>query len=177
MSGGFATIGHSSRPPEVVIGMLRDAGIQLLVDVRSYPRSRTHPAFNEDCFAEALAAHQIGYRHMRALGGRRGKHRGVDEQLNAFWQESAFHNYADYAIGPEFQGAFQELVREGCRQPLAIMCAEAVWWRCHRRIISDYLLLHGHAVRHLMAPGREEAAEPTAAAQLRADGSIIYPQA
>lgn len=175
MSGGFATIGHSNRPPQMVIDMLREAGIRLLVDVRSFPKSRSNPDFNDDRFPQRLAEHQIGYRHMLALGGRRRKQPEIDDGLNAFWRVRSFHNYADYALGSEFQGALRELVQLGREQPLAMMCSEAVWWRCHRRIITDYLLLHGHEVRHLMAPGRIDPARPSEGARLREDGAVIYP--
>lgn len=175
MKCSFSTIGHSNRAPETIIGMLKDAGVQLLVDVRAFPKSRSNPAFNEDPFAAMLADHQIGYRHMRALGGRRAKQPDIDERLNGYWKVHGFHNYADYALKAPFQEAFGDLLKIGGARPLAIMCAEAVWWRCHRRIITDYLLLHGHEVRHLMTPGRVEMARPTEAACLRGDGTVIYP--
>ncbi|WP_417722888.1 DUF488 family protein [Salipiger sp.] len=175
MSGGFATIGHSNRPPETVIDMLREAGVRQLVDVRSFPKSRSNPDFNDDRFPDRLAAHQIGYRHILALGGRRPRQPDVQDHVNAFWRVRSFHNYADYALGPDFQQALDELEQMGRAQPLAMMCSEAVWWRCHRRIIADYLLLHGHAVRHLMAPGRVDPAHPTEGARLREDGRVVYP--
>src|SRR5690625_4961828 len=126
--------------------MLRAARIALLVDVRSFPRSRSNPHFNYDRLPASLAPLQIGYRHCGALGGRRPKQPEVDETLNAFWRVQAFHNYADYALGPEFGAALEEVIRLGRERRLALMCAEALWWRCHRRIITDYLLLRGHAV-------------------------------
>lgn len=176
MSVGFATIGHSNRSAEMVIDMLRDADIGLLVDVRSFPKSRSFPEFNDDRFPDRLAEYQIDYQHMLALGGRRPKQPDVDESLNAFWKVRSFHNYADYALGAAYRQAFDQLLELGGERSLAIMCSEAVWWRCHRRIITDYLLLHGHKVRHLMAPGRVEDARPTEAACLREDGAVIYPQ-
>ncbi|SDY86141.1 DUF488 family protein [Citreimonas salinaria] len=175
VSGGFATIGHSNRSPQTVIDMLRDAGVRQLIDVRSFPRSRSNPDFNEDRFPERLAEHQIGYRHMLALGGRRPKQPDVDDDLNSFWRVRSFHNYADYALGSDFQNAFSELLTLGRAETLALMCSEAVWWRCHRRIITDWLLLHGQEVRHLMAPGRTQLAQPSEGALLLDDGSVIYP--
>lgn len=175
MSGGFYTIGHSNRAPEVVIDMLREAQIGLLVDVRSFPKSRSNPDFNDDRFPDRLAEVQIGYRHMLALGGRRKKQPQVDDDVNDFWRVRSFHNYADYALGPEFQEAFAELLDMGQTQRVAMMCSEAVWWRCHRRIITDYLLLNGHEVQHLMAPGRIDPAKPSDGAERRPDGRVVYP--
>jgi len=174
MNAGFATIGHSNRSPETVIDMLREAEIRLLVDVRSFPKSRSNPDFNDDLFPQVLARHQIDYRHMLALGGRRPKQPDIDESLNAFWRVQSFHNYADYALCADFRDAFRRLVELGQDRSLAIMCSEAVWWRCHRRIITDYLLLHGYEVRHLMAPGRMDDARPTEVARLREDGTVVY---
>lgn len=176
MSGGFATIGHSNRTVEAVLEMLQEAGVRLLVDVRSFPRSRSNPAFNHEGFPARLAESQIGYEHMPALGGRRPKQPGADQALNDFWKVQSFHNYADYALGPQFQEALHRLLDMGGEQSLALMCSEAVWWRCHRRIITDYLLLHGREVRHLMAPGRIENAKLTETARLLGDGRVIYPR-
>ena len=175
MSGGFYTIGHSNRAPEVVIDMLREAQIGLLIDVRSFPKSRSNPDFNDDRFPDRRAEVQIGYRHMLALGGRRKKQPQVDDAVNDFWRVRSFHNYADYALGPEFQAAFAELLELGSKQRVAMMCSEAVWWRCHRRIITDYLLLNGHEVQHLMAPGRIDPAKPSEGAERQPDGRITYP--
>lgn len=176
MTGGFATMGHSNRSPETAVDMLREAGVRLLVDVRSFPKSRSNPDFNDDRFPQTLADHQIGYRHMPALGGRRPKQPGIDGDLNAFWRVRSFHNYADYALGADFRNAFDELVELGRNRSLAMMCSEAVWWRCHRRIITDWLLLHGHEVRHLMALGRIEPGRITEGARLREDGAVVYPR-
>lgn len=177
MAACFTTIGHSTRAMAEFIDMLRAADVRLLVDVRSYPRSRTNPAYNADRLQPVLADVQIGYRHCVALGGRRGRQKGVDEQVNAGWRVQSFHNYADYALGDAFGAAFDALVRLGAEQRLALMCAEAVWWRCHRRIITDYLLLNGHAVDHLLTPGRTEQAHPTEGVQRRPDGKLVYPPA
>lgn len=175
MAARFSTIGHSTRGLDEFLSMLRAAQVELLVDVRSFPRSRTNPVFNIDRLPADLAAVQIGYRHFPSLGGRRPRQKGVDETLNAFWRVQAFHNYADYALSPEFTAAFEDLLRLGRDSRPALMCSEAVWWRCHRRIITDYLLLNGHAVDHLMGPGQVEHATPTPGAVRRADGKIVYP--
>ncbi|RDE07775.1 DUF488 domain-containing protein [Pelagibacterium lacus] len=173
----FLTVGHSNRPLDELIGMLRDARIALLIDVRTFPQSRANPAFNIESLPNALANVQIGYRHCPALGGRRGKQPGVDEQTNAFWRVQSFHNYADYAMGKTFAAALRQLMKLGRDHRLALMCSEAVWWRCHRRIITDYLLMNGNEVDHLMSPGRCEPAKLTAGAVKASGGVITYPAA
>ncbi|HLV84587.1 MAG TPA: DUF488 domain-containing protein [Devosia sp.] len=155
--------------------MLRAAQVALLVDVRTFPRSRANPAFNIDLLPDDLARVQIAYRHCPVLGGRRPRQRDIDDSLNGMWRVQSFHNYADYALGDEFAAAFADLVELGRDRRLALMCSEAVWWRCHRRIITDYLLLNGHAVSHLMAPGRADSAAATPGAQRTAQGKVIYP--
>ena len=175
MVAQFTTIGHSTRSLHEFLDMLREAGVGLLVDVRSFPRSRTNPAFNIDRLPEDLALAQVDYRHYPDLGGRRSKQPGVDESLNAMWRVRSFHNYADYALGDKFAHALDEVVDLGRSRRLALMCSEAVWWRCHRRIIADYLLLSGHSVDHLMALGHIEHAMPTPGALQAANGKVIYP--
>jgi uncharacterized protein (DUF488 family) len=177
MVARFTTIGHSTRSLDEFLNMLRAAQVELLVDVRAFPRSRNNPTFNSDDLAFELARIQIGYRHFPELGGRRPKQSGVDPNLNALWRVQSFHNYADYAIGEIFAAAFDDVVRLGRDRRLALMCSEAVWWRCHRRIITDYLLLSGHDVDHLIAPARSEPATPTPGAQRTGQQKIIYPLA
>jgi len=155
--------------------MLRDARVSLLVDVRSFPRSRSNPDFNIESLPKELENVQIGYRHCPALGGRRGKQAGVDARINALWRVQSFHNYADYAMGDVFAAAFRQLIALGEEGRVALMCSEAVWWRCHRRIIADYLLADGHEVDHLMAPGRDEPARLTPGAVTTPDGKVTYP--
>lgn len=175
MSAQFVTIGHSNRSLNEFVDMLRAARVEMLIDVRAFPRSRSNPAYNIDRLPEDLANVQICYRHMPALGGRRPKQPGVDENINALWRVQSFHNYADYALSEEFATAFLDLVHLGRDYRLALMCSEAVWWRCHRRIITDHLLLNGYAVDHLMAADRIDHATPTPGAQKAAQGEIIYP--
>ncbi|HWI39546.1 MAG TPA: DUF488 domain-containing protein [Burkholderiales bacterium] len=171
---GYFTIGHSTHPAEEFIAMLRTAGVRFVADVRTMPRSRTNPQFNTDVLPAALADAQIGYEHIAALGGLRSRRRDVDPQVNGFWENKSFHNYADYAMGDAFQAGFQHLREIGRERPVAIMCAEAVWWRCHRRIIADYLLAAGEDVRHIMADGKIIEARMTNSAQREGD-VLAYP--
>lgn len=176
MVATFTTVGHSNRSLEEFLGMLREAQISLLVDVRSFPKSRSNPIFNIDRLPADLAKVQIGYLHCPALGGRRPKQSGVAERLNAMWRVQSFHNYADYALGETFGAALDTIIRLGSGRRLALMCSEAVWWRCHRRIIADYLLLNGHTVDHLMGLERTEEARPTPGAQRTEPGKVLYPR-
>ena len=175
MAAQFVTIGHSNRSLDEFLAMLRDARVGMVIDVRAFPRSRSNPDYNIDRLPDYLARAQIGYRHMPDLGGRRPKQPGVAESLNALWRVQSFHNYADYALGDAFAAAFHDLVSFGRSHRLALMCSEAVWWRCHRRIITDHLLLDGHGVDHLMAPGHSENATPTPGVQKDTRGRVIYP--
>jgi uncharacterized protein (DUF488 family) len=173
----FLTVGHSTRPIDEFIAMISDAGAAFVVDVRTIPRSRTNPQYNRDVLPESLAASQIGYEHSAALGGRRGRNRDVPPEVNGFWRNQSFHNYADYAMGSDFRAGLGRLIELGRSRRSAIMCSEAVWWRCHRRIIADYLLAAGESVFHLMGPGRLEPARMTDAARPSASGVLTYPEA
>jgi uncharacterized protein (DUF488 family) len=166
------TIGHSTRPIDEFVALLVENGVDLLVDVRTVPRSRKNPQFNADALPETLAAHGIGYRHLAALGGLRHSQGGASP--NGAWRNESFRNYADYALTPPFQAGLAELRRLAATNTVAIMCAEAVWWRCHRRIIADYLLAAGEAVTHIMAKGRTEPARPTPGSVATAEG-VVYP--
>lgn len=172
----FLTIGHSNRSLDEFICMLMAARARVLVDVRSFPRSRTNPVFNIDTLPGKLSEMQIAYRHCPRLGGRRPKQKTVEESVNALWRVQSFHNYADYALSDDFGSALSELIRLGSRSCVALMCSEAVWWRCHRRIIADYLLLNGHEVEHLMAPGHCTHATPTPGAERTLNGKVVYPR-
>lgn len=146
----FFTLGHSTLPIPAFVELLRAGPVRLVIDVRSIPRSRTNPQFNEDALREALLEYQISYGRIAALGGLRKRVRDVSPDANGWWENQSFHNYADHALGPEFQEGLAELIELGRQTPLAIMCSEAVWWRCHRRIIADHLLARGETVYHLM---------------------------
>jgi uncharacterized protein (DUF488 family) len=171
----FFTIGHATRPIAGFIELLNAAEVQLVVDVRTAPRSRTNPQFDRETLAASLAAFGIEYRHIAELGGLRPRQKQIPASTNAFWENQSFHNYADYAMSGEFQSALDELLRLGRAKPCAIMCAETLWWRCHRRIIADYLLAAGEAVFHILGPGHVKAANITPAAKRVSDGLLTYP--
>jgi uncharacterized protein (DUF488 family) len=174
MAHPFFTIGHSTRPIEEFIDLLRASQIQVLVDVRTVPRSRRNPQFNKDALPHSLGEAQIGYEHMAELGGLRGKQPVADPSPNTFWQNDSFRNYADYALTPPFRAGLESLRALGRERRCAIMCAEAVWWRCHRRIIADYLVSAGETVLHILGPNKVEPAKLSAEARPQADGSLIY---
>lgn len=144
------------------------------MDVRSVPRSRANPQYNFDVVGEELREWQIAYERIAELGGLRGRSSAVPPEVNGFWENRSFHNYADYALSEDFERGLDLLASLAAEQTTAIMCAEAVWWRCHRRIIADYLLLHGRRVLHLMGRDRIEPARMTPAAEER-DGRLVYP--
>jgi uncharacterized protein (DUF488 family) len=175
MTHPFYTIGHGTRPLAEFIELLQSMEVTLLVDVRTVPRSRTNPQYNRDVLPASLAPFGVGYEHMAALGGLRGRERNVPPSVNAFWQNDSFHNYADYALGAPFREGLRHLRQHGRSQACAIMCAETVWWRCHRRIITDYLLASRETVVHVLGPGHVETAVMTEAARLQADCSLVYP--
>ncbi len=175
MANPFLTIGHSTRSLEDLVDLLRAAEVQVLVDVRTIPRSRRNPQFNKDALPDSLQRFQIGYEHMIELGGRRGKQPGGGEASpNTYWTHESFRNYADYAMGPEFQAGLARLRELGHRRRCAVMCAEAVWWRCHRRIIADYLVSAGEAVLHILGPDKTEPAALTPEARRQDDGTLVY---
>jgi uncharacterized protein (DUF488 family) len=171
------TVGHSTRSREELIALLREAAVDLLADVRTVPRSRFNPQFNTEVLPKTLAEAAIGYRHMPALGGLRHRPKGAPPSPNGLWQNEAFQAYADYALTPQFRAALNELRHLAHDHTVAVMCAEAVWWRCHRRIVADYLLAAGEDVRHIMAPGKIEPATLTPGAEPIPDGKILYPAA
>ncbi len=171
------TIGHSTRPIEEFIALLRLSAIDMLVDVRAFPGSRHNPQFGAEALRSSLAASGIAYRHMPELGGRRSGQGSEASSPNALWRNAAFRAYADYALTAPFRAGLAQLRALVAAQRCAIMCAEAVWWRCHRRIIADYLLAAGESVGHIMAPHEVEPAQMTAGAQRTPAGSLIYPAA
>jgi len=169
------TVGHSTHPIAEFVALLQSAGVALLVDVRSYPRSRTNPQFNADVLPRSLVAAGIDYLHLQDLGGRR-RGRGNDSP-NTLWHNAAFRNYADYAMTAPFRIALQELIARCAQHCSAIMCSEALWWRCHRRIITDYLVAQQIEVGHLMGSGKIDPASLTPGALAQPDGTVVYPGA
>ncbi len=171
----FFTIGHSTREFAAFAELLEASRVEHVVDVRTVPRSRTNPQFNKDVMPDALSAVGMSYEHLVALGGLRGKSKTVVPDENGFWNNDSFHNYADYALTSEFDGGLAQLIERGRQQRCVIMCAEAVWWRCHRRIVADYLLARDLEVLHIMGEGRIDAATLTPAAVVGEDGKVRYP--
>ncbi|MBV8589531.1 MAG: DUF488 domain-containing protein [Acetobacteraceae bacterium] len=170
----FFTIGHSTRPLPELVQLLHESQVDLLADIRSVPRSRTNPQYNIETLPAALERAGIAYRHIKALGGLRGRKKGHAPSRNMLWENESFRNYADYAATSDFREGLYELLRLGREHRSALMCAEAVWWRCHRRIVADYLLAARHRVFHILGPGRTELARLTPGAQIEPDGTIVY---
>ena len=144
------TIGHSTRSREELIGLLREYGITRLVDVRTVPRSRHNPQFNREEMSTALPAGGIMYVHMPGLGGLRKK---APDSINLAWDNAGFRGYADYMQTAEFETNLQALIEQAGRGKTAVMCAEAVPWRCHRSLIADALLVRNIAVEHILSAG------------------------
>jgi uncharacterized protein (DUF488 family) len=168
------TIGHSTRSIEDFIAALQAAGVDAIADIRRFPYSRRYPHFNGESLASSLAAVGIGYRHFPALGGRRGKRGDGALSPHTLWREPAFRHYADYAETPEFRTAFDALLAMAKTGTPAIMCAEALWWQCHRRIVTDYLLAAGIPVEHIFDAKKREPATLTPGAVARGDGTVLY---
>lgn len=144
------TIGHSTRSREELIGLMREYGITRLVDVRTVPRSRYNPQFNREELSAALPAGGIMYLHMPGLGGLR---KTAPDSINLAWDNACFRGYADYMQTAEFAENLQALIEQAGRGKTAVMCAEAVPWRCHRSLIADALLVRNIAVEHILSAG------------------------
>ena len=157
-------------------GLLQQVGVTHVIDVRTIPRSRTNPQFNADTLPQSLMAWQIGYQHLRDLGGLRGRRKDQGLSPNTYWDNLSFRNYADYTATAPFQAGLQELRKLGGAHVCAVMCAEAVWWRCHRRIITDYLISEEERVCHIMGPDKLEPATLNPAAVQQHDGTWFTPR-
>ena len=164
------TVGHSTRGGEEFGKILAAQGIEVLVDVRSFPGSRRYPQFNKPALSESLANLGIEYKHAPALGGRRTPR--VDSH-NTAWRNASFRAYADHMETEEFRNGVKELLQLAGERRVAVMCAEAVWWRCHRSLISDYLKAAGHRVVHIIDEKKTEEHPFTSAARI-VDGELTY---
>jgi uncharacterized protein (DUF488 family) len=143
--------------------------------VRAVPRSRTNPQYDRETLAGSLSGFQIAYEHVAELGGRRARALDIAPDVNAFWENQSFHNYADYAMGRGFRSGLAKLRELGHVRRCAVMCAEAVWWRCHRRIIADYLLVADGQVFHILGRDSVVPASLTKAATPQPDETLTYP--
>lgn len=164
------TIGHSTRPFEEFVAMLHSFKIELVADVRSFPGSRKFPQFNKETLAITLPENNIEYFHLRNLGGRRKVNK---DSKNTAWRVLAFRGYADYMETTDFKEGIKELKNIALKQRTAYMCSEAVWWRCHRSMISDYLKVQGWKVMHIMAIDKEDEHPFTAPAKI-VNGELSY---
>lgn len=171
----FFTVGHSDRGIGEFVELLGGPGVELVADVRKMPMSRANPQFNGDALRGSLSAFGIAYEHVAALGGLRAKAKAAPADVNGFWENRSFRNYADYALTEGFRAGLGRLIELGRERRCAMMCSEAVWWRCHRRIVADHLIARGETVFHIMGRGRVEPARLTAGAVVRADGAVVYP--
>jgi uncharacterized protein (DUF488 family) len=166
------TIGHSTRPISEFSTLLRAHAIKLLVDVRTVPRSRHNPQFNSDTLAEGLKESGLDSLHMPSLGGLR---KAQKDSINNGWRNASFRGYADYMQTEEFQRALEELMAYGTDTRVAIMCAEAVPWRCHRSLIADTLVTRGWEIRHILSQVKADEHRLTPFAAI--DGTrLVYPQ-
>ncbi len=167
------TIGHSNLSFEEFASLLKEFGICLIADIRRYPSSRKFPHFNRQVLCKLLAVENIEYQWLEALGGRRhiGKN---DKSLNIGLKSPGFRNYADHMGTDEFRTAVQELLSTAATSPTAVMCAEKFYWKCHRRLLADYLVAQGVEVVHIIGPGKSSGHKLTPYAVTTKDG-VIYP--
>jgi len=166
------TVGHSNRSIDELIGLLTDQSISVLADVRRFPGSKRQPHFGRDSLEATLRQSGIDYRHFEALGGHRSSN--SEGSPNTAWRSASFNAYADHMLTDEFRAALSELMTIATASPTAILCAEAVPWRCHRQLIADALVAQGWEVRHILAFGRTQPHRLTEFAQV-SDGQVTYP--
>jgi len=164
------TVGHSNRTLEQFLELLASQQIQLLADVRRFPGSRRLPHFNQENLAKSLADAGIDYAHFPELGGRR---KALPHSPNNAWRNEAFKGYADFMMTPEFRAGIERLLLSAQARRTVIMCAEALWWQCHRSMISDYLKAGGHTVMHIMSVTKTEEHPFTSAARI-VNGKLSY---
>jgi uncharacterized protein (DUF488 family) len=168
------TVGHGTATQAELAAVLRGAGVQELVDVRRFPGSRAHPHVARDALAQWLPEHGVAYRWEPRLGGRRRLPDGPPSP-DGWWTVEAFRAYAAHTRTPEFAAALDELLSAAGERTTAVMCSETVWWRCHRRLIADVVVLgRGREVAHLLPPGPPRPHLPAAGARVLADGSVVW---
>lgn len=165
------TIGHSTHPLDELVEMLKSFQIEVVADVRSYPGSRKFPQFNKENLTASLPENGIEYTHIKALGGRR---KVSPDSKHTVWRNAAFRGYADYMDTEDFESGMEELIKLAQQKRVAYMCSEAVWWRCHRSMISDYLKAEGWTVMHIMGIDKADEHPYTAPAEI-VDGDLNYP--
>ena len=165
------TIGHSTRSIEEFIGLLNAYGVNRVIDVRTIPRSRHNPQFNRETLKASLQAAKIGYTNVKKLGGLRHP---KPDSMNLGWRNSGFRGFADYMQTPEFEAALERAIKLAKTKPSALMCAEAVPWRCHRSLIADALVVRKIPVKHIVSAARAQPHKITPFAQVRAS-RITYP--
>jgi uncharacterized protein (DUF488 family) len=168
------TIGHSTHPPAELVKLLQLHAIEQVADIRSVARSRRHPQFGSESLARWLPEHGISYEHFPRLGGWR---RPVADSPNGAWRNRSFRGYADYALSSQFARAIEEILASAAARRTAMMCSEALWWRCHRRLVADRMVIDGGAVDHIGSDGRLSRHALTSFAAVDEDGRIIYPHA
>lgn len=171
----FLTIGHSTHSLEEFIELLTDNAAEVVVDVRKLPGSNKFPQFNADTLVDDLAEAGIRLQRLEGLTGRRPVNHDIDFDVNGWWKNRSFHNYADHTLTEEFRHDFDQLLGWGAKSRCVLMCSEAVWWRCHRRIIADNLLAHNFSVSHIMGKNQTTAAELSAGAVVDKDENVTYP--
>ncbi len=164
------TIGHSTRSITDFISLLKELGIEVLADIRRFPGSKKYPWFNKENLEKELRKNNISYIHMEDLGGRR---KVQPNSQNDRWRNDSFRGYADYMETDEFKKAVLELEKTASEKTTAYMCSEAVWWSCHRSMVSDYLKAAGWKVLHIMTHGKAEEHPYTSAARIT-DGNVCY---
>lgn len=167
------TIGHSNHPIERFLELLVRGQIELLADIRRFPGSRKHPHFNRERLEASLRAQNIGYEWIEELGGRRPASK-TGESPNQGLRSQSFRNYADYMSTAPFRLGIDKLLSLAKERTVALMCAEGLWWQCHRRLVSDYLVAHCHTVEHILPDGRTTPHALTPEARTNA-GSVTYP--
>ena len=174
MSVQLFTVGHSTHSEERFLELLLQHGIRVLADIRRFPGSRRFPQFNQENLASLLPGQGMEYRWIRELGGRREKMAGQEQSKNLGLRNESFRNYADYMATDSFRTGIHELLKDAENKPTAFMCSESLFWRCHRRLVSDYLLIKGVPIQHILPTGKLQPHTLTEGAKVD-HGELTYP--